>query len=166
LNILKQLWEDWDKGHFESKAPEGESPFDIETRACGVIYNLLLTRPETHIAFVIHGRLMRAILASLIDKDLSFMKAYSHHNTSINVLEALVFKEGAEVDESVKAEFRKGATAFKDPEVKSMVRDGMKGTSLVHPERVEFKALLLNDCSHLGTALKSSAPFIKGSEPK
>ncbi|KAJ3414090.1 hypothetical protein HDV05_007124 [Chytridiales sp. JEL 0842] len=160
---LKQLWADWDHGNFKAHAPEGESPFDIESRACGLIYDLLLRqRPQAQtFCFVIHGRLMRAILASLIDHDLGYMKAYEHHNTSVNVLDALVFEEGVEVDSRVVEEFRKGSTAEKLKGVKAVEMEGVAGTCLVHPERVVFRARMLNDSEHLEGGLHSNVPFIK-----
>ncbi|KAJ1564600.1 hypothetical protein HK096_007176 [Nowakowskiella sp. JEL0078] len=95
---LKPLLDKWKI----ASAPNGESPKDCELRSVPIIYDLLINRPEKNILFVIHGRLLRLILGSILHRDLRRMNDYSHHNTSVNLLKVSIDKSNC----LIKAEAR------------------------------------------------------------
>ncbi|KAJ3036485.1 hypothetical protein HDV00_002694 [Rhizophlyctis rosea] len=86
---LKKLLAKWAEGDYEAKSPNGESPLEVEQRAVPAIYNLL-NRPEEVFLIVVHGRLLRIILSSLIYASLQHMQSFTHHNTTVNVVDAIV----------------------------------------------------------------------------
>ncbi|KAI8620788.1 histidine phosphatase superfamily [Chytriomyces sp. MP71] len=93
---LKDLWREWEKGNFDASAPEGESPLQTELRSVPALYNLMRNSSDqkVHYAIVIHGRLIRIILASILNHDLSYMNTYTHTNTCVNVLDAAILGPG------------------------------------------------------------------------
>ncbi|KAJ3286993.1 hypothetical protein HDU76_007898 [Blyttiomyces sp. JEL0837] len=159
---LDDLAKEWSHGNFNAKAPNGDSPFDVEARSTVEIYKLL-SRPETNIACVVHGRLIRILLASIINRNLTVMNNYSHHNTSINVLDVIM---DPTLDPKTLEEFTKSGATFIPR--KGYVRDlppdleldesdiVVKGepvngavTCVEHPAGVAFKAIVLDDRGHL-----------------
>ncbi|KAI8055044.1 histidine phosphatase superfamily [Syncephalis plumigaleata] len=83
---LSPLMDEWNSGNFDARSPNGESAAEVEARALPAIQQLLdeYGGSNRHLAIVIHGRLLRVILASLLDGVLDRMTIYEHHNTCIN----------------------------------------------------------------------------------
>jgi broad specificity phosphatase PhoE len=97
---LTWLTERWQRGDWEAKTRGGESPADCLRRFVPAFYRLieqaLVSSPGTnnddelkHVVVVSHGRLLRIVMAYLIERDLTHMSLYQHHNTTINVLDAV-----------------------------------------------------------------------------
>ena len=81
-------------------SPNGESPNQVETRAIPAIYSIIQTRKESKILFVLHGRLLRIILSSMLYQNLDKMSEFTHHNTSVNVIEAHIYSKQADDNDS------------------------------------------------------------------
>ncbi|KAI9329723.1 phosphoglycerate mutase [Obelidium mucronatum] len=92
---ITNLWRDWENGNFDAAAPGGESPIEVERRAVPALYDVIRNAlpNEKHIAVVIHGRLIRIILASILRNDLSYMNSFHHANTCVNVLDVAIWME-------------------------------------------------------------------------
>ncbi|TPX50772.1 hypothetical protein SeLEV6574_g00719 [Synchytrium endobioticum] len=84
---IETLIQKWDRGDFEAAAPQGESPFAVEIRSVSLLYDLIYSRSENNLVFVLHGRLLRIILSSLLNRNLSKMDSFRHHNCNINILD-------------------------------------------------------------------------------
>lgn len=52
---ISGLLQKWENGDYEVAAPQGESPFTVETRSVSLIYDLISSRPEANLVFVLHG---------------------------------------------------------------------------------------------------------------
>ncbi|KAJ3050832.1 hypothetical protein HK097_008180, partial [Rhizophlyctis rosea] len=113
---LKKLLAKWAEGDYEAKSPNGESPLEVEQRAVPAIYNLL-NRPESTFLIVVHGRLLRIILSSIVYHSLQHMQSFTHHNTTVNVIDAIV-----ETDPSRYPDFV-GEPAAPQPDGESVVRE-------------------------------------------
>ncbi|KAK9720538.1 hypothetical protein K7432_004082 [Basidiobolus ranarum] len=86
LDVLLDQWNI--QKDFDAKFESGESPRDVENRALPVIADILKNLPkdtkQPRIAVVIHGRLLRILLSSLLWGNLHQMPAISHCNTCVN----------------------------------------------------------------------------------
>ncbi|KAJ3242008.1 hypothetical protein HDU81_008880 [Chytriomyces hyalinus] len=108
---LKDLWRHWEAGRFDASAPGGESPLEVELRSVPALYNVITSHPsKTNFAVVIHGRLIRIMLASILNRNLSFMNTYQHFNTCINTLDVAVLDETESKDARLKKEFVEAVT--------------------------------------------------------
>ncbi|KAI8585325.1 histidine phosphatase superfamily [Geranomyces variabilis] len=86
---LRQLWASWEAGDFTAKVPGGESPLEVEKRAVEALYKLM-ERPESNMIIVVHGRLLRIMMASIFYHSLVRMNEFEHHNTCINVIDVII----------------------------------------------------------------------------
>jgi probable phosphoglycerate mutase len=84
LNHLQQVWRD---GKLDIGAESGESPQQVLERARPVVRSVLREREGRHFLFILHGRLMRILLADWLYGDLSRMQEIHHSNTGIWVLD-------------------------------------------------------------------------------
>ncbi|KAI9175776.1 hypothetical protein H9P43_006140 [Blastocladiella emersonii ATCC 22665] len=92
---IAKLHTAWDQGDFDYSAERGESPKQVSQRAGAQLFALIdeaRRRPRAAsgpytIAIVIHGRLLRILLATLLHRSLFCMPAFSHTNCNINVLD-------------------------------------------------------------------------------
>jgi len=83
---LQSLIEIWQSGDFTARAPGGETPIDVRERVLPIIYSLL-ERPEKTILVVVHGRLLRILLSSILYGNLYHMQSFNHRNTCVNVVD-------------------------------------------------------------------------------
>ncbi|KAJ3200438.1 hypothetical protein HK099_002684, partial [Clydaea vesicula] len=86
-NILKR----WNLGYFDEACPNGESPFDVEVRSVNKLLDIL-KREEKNILIVVHGRLLRIMLASILNQNLLTMSYFTHHNTTVNIIDCIISK--------------------------------------------------------------------------
>lgn len=84
---LSRLHELWEAGEVDKGAEAGESPTSAFERASTFIINTIEETQKTDCVFVVHGRLLRILLAGWLDQDLAKMSKYEHHNANINLLE-------------------------------------------------------------------------------
>ncbi|KAJ3297786.1 hypothetical protein HDU79_002260 [Rhizoclosmatium sp. JEL0117] len=165
---ITDLWKAWEDGNFDAASPGGgESPIDVEARAVPAIYNILrqCLPTEQNIAFVLHGRLIRIILASILNHDLSYMNTYHHANTCINVLDAVILDPESAKDDELKRRFVNGVQTIlnRGPSMIDAVGASLPTTpntvtravgkalnpTLAHPNDIVFRAVVLNDTAHL-----------------
>jgi len=83
---LQSLLEIWQSGDFTAGAPGGETPLDVRDRVLPIIYSLL-KRPEKTILVILHGRILRILLSSILYGNLYHMQSFNHRNTCVNVVD-------------------------------------------------------------------------------
>lgn len=90
---LTSLFARWEAGDFEAKTKGGESPKEVEDRVRPAMAKILdeTISPSSStipsIVFVVHGRLLRILLSSLLEGSLNKMQSYTHHNTCVNTVQ-------------------------------------------------------------------------------
>ena len=147
---IKSLLSSWEKGDFEgdfhstfimrnliilASSPMGESPIQVEKRSVPIIYSIL-DRPESHFLFVLHGRLLRIILSSILYKSLHKMQSFTHHNTSVNYVQAVLEEPESTVDSN------------------TMDSKESSSNSWQHPSHVTFVPVYLDNRNHLPIELQ------------
>lgn len=85
-NEIKHLHSNWTLGNLDVKPDNGESPNEVFDRAHTRVMDILLNSNDEHIAFVIHGRLIRILLSEWLGFGLSNMDRIDHSNGAINKL--------------------------------------------------------------------------------
>ncbi len=73
----------WRNGDYHEKIPGGESPFELQQRQLKFIDDVLKPAPESKILICSHGRAIRSLLCTMLNKDLSQMDDYPHQNLSL-----------------------------------------------------------------------------------
>jgi broad specificity phosphatase PhoE len=73
-------------GRTDISAPEGESPDSVKERCVSFIMQQINVQKADNLVFVMHGRVIRVLLAWFLDQTLSTMHKYPHHNANINEL--------------------------------------------------------------------------------
>lgn len=82
----KNLIHNWNSGNVTMPTDQGESPMDVRLRQMPVI-DLILSRPEEETILVcMHGRAIRILLTTLLEKPLSEMDTFEHQNLCLYVL--------------------------------------------------------------------------------
>lgn len=76
----------WEKGDISHPAPNGESPFDVLNRAQSKCTEIIQNSGKDAILFMIHGRLIRILIAHWLGLGLEKMHLITHSNAGINVL--------------------------------------------------------------------------------
>lgn len=76
----------WTSGEVTAEVEGGESPQQVFDRAGAKVIEVLNSSQEEHIAFVIHGRLIRILLSEFLGKGLKNMHLIKHQNGAINHL--------------------------------------------------------------------------------
>lgn len=77
----------WQAGNLEYRVAMGENPLELQDRQKPVLEHLL-TRPDQSIILIcMHGRAMKSLLCLMLDKPLSEMEDFQHHNLCLYVLE-------------------------------------------------------------------------------
>ncbi|KAJ3246786.1 hypothetical protein HK104_007847, partial [Borealophlyctis nickersoniae] len=94
---LNSLLKSWANGDFEAKSPNGESPVEVERRAVPALYDIL-QRPEQTFLIVVHGRLLRILLSSIVYRSLDHMQKFTHHNTCVNVVDAIIETDASKLN--------------------------------------------------------------------
>ncbi|KAJ2693186.1 hypothetical protein H4R19_006042 [Coemansia spiralis] len=80
---LKAVVGRWNQGDGDAKVPGGESANEARARIRAAFADILQVAAErgySKVLVCLHGRLMRVILAALVDKDLRAMERYNHAN--------------------------------------------------------------------------------------
>ncbi len=81
-----EMMSGWLRGEYHHKVPGGESPLDVYERQ-KVAWQYIMSHPsETYILVCMHGRAMRILLCLLLEKELSEMDSFSHHNLCLYLL--------------------------------------------------------------------------------
>jgi probable phosphoglycerate mutase len=77
-----ELVQEWNKGNLEAKIPDGESPLEIQLKHRAFIEHYR-SQPYKKILVCTHGRAMRILLATMLNKPLQEMDQFHHRNTSV-----------------------------------------------------------------------------------
>lgn len=95
----------WRKGKVHVKIEQGESPVDVQQRLQTFLKEIL-AKKENKILVCSHGRAMRILLCTLLDKPLSDMDTFPHHNVCLyklifenNVFTIELFNDREHLDE-------------------------------------------------------------------
>lgn len=84
-----QITEAWRNGNLGEKAPEGESPLELQSRQQVFLEHLFSKTDFKKILLCIHGRAMRVMLCSLLGKSLKCMDDFPHRNLSLYKLKII-----------------------------------------------------------------------------
>lgn len=76
------MMDEWSKGNFDAKIPDGESANEMAARVLNFIEHLK-ERQEQNILVCAHGRVMRCILCLMMQQPLFHMEEYKHYNTGL-----------------------------------------------------------------------------------
>jgi broad specificity phosphatase PhoE len=77
----------WDRGEFDYQIDGGESIRDVQERALRAVRRITSEHPGATVIVVAHGRLLRVLLASLLNEyGLERMSEIEHDNTGVNHL--------------------------------------------------------------------------------
>ncbi|KAJ3107754.1 hypothetical protein HDU97_003424 [Phlyctochytrium planicorne] len=151
---IKDLHASWEDANFagmqalnpaltpEDRSPGGESAFDVEDRAVPDLYRII-QQDATTFVFVVHGRLLRIVLASILRRDLRLMSTYKHHNTCINVVDVAISNDPSHRD--ALAKFR--GHDFEN--LKDHTQKPLTSPNISHPESLAFRVIKLDDIDHL-----------------
>lgn len=83
---ISVIHEQWSNGNTSYAPDKGESPEEVFRRASGKALEILSTADEEHIAFILHGRLIRILLSEWLGLGLKNMHRIEHTNGAINHL--------------------------------------------------------------------------------
>ncbi|KAI8901667.1 histidine phosphatase superfamily [Globomyces pollinis-pini] len=166
---LPSLLSSWEGGDYNGKAPSGESPIDVEARSVPALYKLVLERPEKVFLFVLHGRLLRIMLSSMLFRSLDFMSEFTHHNTCINLVDTIIEsdpekfsdtplidkfklfnseKKVLELDDNVHLT-QVNAAQHHQKAVSKIGKPAISTSRFQHPRMLKFIPVLLDDRRHL-----------------
>ncbi|ORZ36511.1 histidine phosphatase superfamily [Catenaria anguillulae PL171] len=94
---LSPLHDAWNSGNFDYAPQDGESPNFVMQRATSQLFSILETAKDMKsksgvvtVVIVIHGRLLRIILSTLLHRSLFMMPTMGHQNCNINVVDVIL----------------------------------------------------------------------------
>jgi hypothetical protein len=90
---------------------------------------------------------MRIILSSLLYHSLDQMGSFTHHNTSINILDAIVHPD------TPRQQVPQSPSSLASPSA-ALEAVTVKTDNIYHPPSIEFKAVLLDGRDHLPMELQ------------
>ena len=77
----------WQQGNYHLSVEGGETPFEMQTRQKIGISKILKATHESKILIACHGRAMRSLLCTMLNKPLSKMDEFPHSNLCLYILE-------------------------------------------------------------------------------
>ncbi len=86
IDQIRIVQEAWISGETSTRIPGGESPEEVLERAGKKVLDILESSSEEHIAFILHGRLIRVLLSAFLGMGLNNMHQIKHQNGAINHL--------------------------------------------------------------------------------
>ncbi len=86
-SVLKEIIEKWRSGQFMVKFPGGESPLEALLRVKDGFEKILEAEDEKTIIICLHQRILRIVLCFLLQKPLTEMDSYPHHNTGVTTID-------------------------------------------------------------------------------
>ena len=92
MNEIRETQSQWKAGITDVKVPGGESPQEVFQRSGTKLKEIAANTNHEYTAVVIHGRLIRILLAGLLDYGLENMHQIKHQNGAIN---HIVWQDGA-----------------------------------------------------------------------
>lgn len=86
LADIEKLHKNWDDGMVTLAPDQGESPVEVYRRANKEMMQLLEANKGRRLLFVLHGRLLRILLAVWLEMGLNRMSELTQDNASINLV--------------------------------------------------------------------------------
>lgn len=84
--VVGNLYAHWERGQFEYRVEEGESVYEVRDRSVAAVGEILDAHGGKTVLVVSHGRLLRVLLATLLDAGLEKMDEFDHANTCVNIV--------------------------------------------------------------------------------
>lgn len=84
--MLDEMYDHWAEGAFDYRVDGGESIYDVQTRCVAAVDEILEAHAGKDVLVVSHGRLLRVLLATILDVGLERMNDFDHANTCVNVV--------------------------------------------------------------------------------
>lgn len=84
--MLTEMYARWAAGDYDYRVEEGESIYDVQRRCSSAVEQILEQNTGGNILVVSHGRLLRVLLATILDVGLDRMDEFYHANTCVNVI--------------------------------------------------------------------------------
>lgn len=84
--MLDEMYAHWDRGAYDVRVEEGESIHDVRDRSLEAVDEILSAQQGNTVLVVSHGRLLRVLLASILEGGLERMDDFHHANTCVNVI--------------------------------------------------------------------------------
>lgn len=88
------LLEEWRRGNFHAKVPNGESPLEMQNRQSIAARIILEDTKAKNILVCMHGRAMKSFLCLLLNRSLNEMENFQHTNLCLYQLE----KNGRQIE--------------------------------------------------------------------
>lgn len=85
-SMLETMYARWNAGDYDFRVEEGESIYEVQRRARGAVDRILEAHTGETVLVVSHGRLLRVLLATLLEVGLERMDEFKHANTCVNIL--------------------------------------------------------------------------------
>jgi broad specificity phosphatase PhoE len=83
--MFAEMYRQWEEGAFDYAVEGGESILDVQQRALRAIGEIVERHAGETVLVVTHGRLLRVLLASLLEEyGLHRMQDIQHANTAVN----------------------------------------------------------------------------------
>jgi probable phosphoglycerate mutase len=84
--IIQPYVLEWQAGNLDLAVPGGESPKQAWHRAQAAFAEILSNHSAGNVLVCSHGRLIRILLAGVLNNDLRLMQQYPHENTGLYIL--------------------------------------------------------------------------------
>lgn len=84
--MLEQMHDRWNAGDFAHRVEEGESIYDVQIRCTKALDRILNDHAGSTVMVVSHGRLLRVLLATILEVGLPNMDEFKHANTCVNII--------------------------------------------------------------------------------
>lgn len=85
-DVYWDMVKSWAAGNVNAKIPSGESPLDVQDRLKPALETIMARNLENNILICMHGRAMRILLATILEKDLRAMDEFEHNNLCLYLL--------------------------------------------------------------------------------
>lgn len=84
--MLDEMYSRWNAGEYDYRVEEGESIYDVQDRCTDAVDRIVREHAGDTVLIVSHGRLLRVLLATILDVGLERMDEFKHANTCVNLL--------------------------------------------------------------------------------
>ncbi len=86
-SILKEVLQEWKNGNLDVRFNGGESPSEALKRVKIGISEILKKETEKTIVICLHQRILRIVMCYILQKPLTLMDNYPHHNTGVTTID-------------------------------------------------------------------------------
>ncbi len=86
-SILKEILTGWKSGNLDLRFEGGESPLEALERVKKGLSSILMKENESTIAICLHQRILRIVMCYILNKPLTMMDDFPHHNTGVTTVD-------------------------------------------------------------------------------